>query len=61
MNRYRIPIVVAAVVIFAVVGAVLIFANQSAGGKDVTFNVIVTGAKSMSPDTLTAHHNDKRL
>ncbi len=59
MNRYRIPIVVAAVVIFAVVGAVLIFANQSAGGKDVTFNVIVTGAKSMSPDTLTAHHNDK--
>jgi len=59
VNRYRIPIVVAAVVIFAVVGAVLIFANQSAGGKDVTFNVIVTGAKSMSPDTLTAHHNDK--
>lgn len=58
MNRYRIPIVVAVVVIFAAVGAVLIFANQSAGGKNVTFKVTVTGAKMMSPDTLSAHHND---
>ncbi|TMF45585.1 MAG: hypothetical protein E6I23_04710 [Chloroflexi bacterium] len=58
MNRYRIPIVVAVVAIFVVAGGVLIFANQSAGGKDVTFNVTVTGGKSMSPDTLTAHHND---
>jgi hypothetical protein len=59
MNRYRIPIVVAVVVAFVAVGAVLIFANQTAGGRDVTFNVNVTGAKSMSPDTLTAHHNDE--
>ena len=58
MNRYRIPIAVAVVAIFVVAGGVLIFANQSAGGKDVTFNVTVTGGKSMSPDTLTAHHND---
>lgn len=58
MNRYRIPIVVAVVVIFIVVGGVLIFANQNGGGKNVTFDVTVTGAKTMAPDTLTAHHND---
>jgi uncharacterized protein YxeA len=59
VNRYRIPIVVAVVVIFAAVGAVLIFASQNAGGQNVTLNVTVTGAKSMSPDTLSAHHNDR--
>ncbi len=58
MNRYRIPIAVAAVVIFAAAAAIVIFANQSGGGQDVTYNVTVTGAKSMSPDTLSAHHND---
>jgi len=58
MDRYRIPIVVAVVVIFIAVGGILIFANQQAGGKNVTFDVTVTGGKSMSPDTLTAHHND---
>ena len=58
MNRYRIPIVVAVLVVFIVVGGILIFANQNAGGKNVTFDVTVTGAKSMSRDTLTAHRND---
>ena len=58
MNRYRIPIVIAVVAVFVIVGGILIFANQNAGGKNVTFNVTVTGAKAMSPDTLTAHRND---
>jgi hypothetical protein len=58
MNRYRIPIVIAVVAVFVIVGGILIFANQNAGGKNVTFNVTMTGAKAMSPDTLTAHHND---
>ena len=58
MSRYRIPIVVAVVVIFVAIAGILIFANQSSGGQNVTFNVTVTGAKSMSPDTLSAHHND---
>lgn len=58
MQRYRIPIVVAVVVIFAAVGAVLIFSNQAAGGKDVTINVTVTGGTKMSPSNLLAHHND---
>ena len=46
------------VVIFAAVGGVLIFANQNAGGKNVTLNVTVTKASSMSPSDLSAHHND---
>ena len=58
MSRYRVPIVIAVVVIFLAVGGILIFANQAAGGKNVTFNVTIMGAKSMSPDPLTAHHND---
>ncbi len=58
MSRYRVPIVVAVVVIFAAVGGVLIFANQNAGGKNVTLNVTVTGATSMSPGGLLAHHDD---
>ena len=58
MNRYRIPVVVAVVAVFVIVGGILIFANQNAGGKNVTFNVTVTKASSMSPDTLPARHND---
>src|ERR1700737_3817062 len=52
------PIVVAAVVIIIAIGGVLIFANQNPGGKNVTLNVAVTGAKSMSPSDLVAHKND---
>lgn len=58
MNRYRVPIVIAVVVIVIAVGGVLIFANQATGGKDVTINVTVTGGSKMSPSTLSAHHND---
>jgi len=58
VNRHRIPIVIAVVVVFIAVGGVLIFANQNAGGQNVTFNVTVTGGKSMSQDTLKAHHDD---
>ena len=58
MNRYRVPIVVAVVVIFIAIGGILIFANQNAGGKNVTLDVTVTGAKAMSPSDLSAHHND---
>jgi hypothetical protein len=58
VNRYRIPIVVAVLVVFIIVGGILIFANQNAGGQNVTFTVTVTGAKSMSQDTLAAYRND---
>jgi uncharacterized protein YxeA len=58
VSRIRIAVVVGLLVVFVVVGGVLIFANQSGGGQNVTINVAVTGAKSMSPSQLTAHHND---
>lgn len=58
MNRYRIPIVVAVVVIFVAVGGYVIFANQTKGGAKVTINVTVTKGSSMSPGTWHASHND---
>jgi hypothetical protein len=58
MNRYRIPIVVAVVVIFAAVGAFLSLANQSAGGKNVTIDLTVRHATSLSPNDPSAHLND---
>ena len=68
MNRARLAIAIAVVVVFAVVGGVIVLANQHHGGRDLTFNVTVTGAKSMSvapcypatctSDTLSATQND---
>lgn len=58
MSRVRIAVVAGVLVVFIGIGAYLIFANQSGGGQPVTFNVVVTGAKSMKPSQLTAHHND---
>ncbi|HXJ48883.1 MAG TPA: hypothetical protein VNF91_06920 [Candidatus Acidoferrum sp.] len=58
MNRVRIAVVIGVVIVFAAVGALIIRANQHQGGQNVTFNVTVTGAKAMSPNTLSAHVND---
>ncbi len=58
MNRARLAIALAVVALFAVVGGVIILANQHQGGQNVTFNLTVTGAKTMSPSTLSAHVND---
>ena len=58
MSRARIAVVIAVLVVFAVVGGLLIRANQHQGGQNVTFNVTVTGAKTMSPSSLSAHVND---
>ena len=58
MDRYRVPIVVAVVVVFLAAGAFLIFANQSKGGANVTIDVTVSKGSSMSPGTWSAHHND---
>lgn len=57
MSRNRIYIVAAVLVVFVVAAGVLIYTNRS-GGKNVTFDVTVTGAKTMKPDTLPAHQND---
>jgi len=58
LSRYRVPIVVAVVVVFAAVAGYLIFANRTPGGQSLTFNLTITGAKTMSPSDLSAHLND---
>jgi hypothetical protein len=58
MSRTRVAVVVAVLVAFAVVGGIIIVANQHHGGQNLTFNVTVTGAKTMSPSNLAAHQND---
>lgn len=59
MSRTRALIVVALVVVFVIAGGVLIYANTQKGGKSVTFDVTVTGARSMSPTDLKATQNDR--
>ncbi len=58
MSRIRIAVVIGVLVVFAVVGGLIVRANQHQGGQNVTFNVTVTGTKTMSPSTLSAHVND---
>src|SRR2546425_12287256 len=58
MSRSRFGIVIAVLVVFAVVGAYLLFSTKGAGPQDVTFNVTVTGGAKMQPDRLPAHQND---
>ena len=59
MSRTRALIVVALVVVFIIAGGVLIYANTQKGGKNVTIDVTVTGAKNMTPSDLKATQNDK--
>jgi len=60
VSRTRILVVLALVVVFVIAGGVLIYANTNKGGpKNVTFNLTVSGGKSMTPSDLKANHNDK--
>ena len=58
MSRARIAVVIGVLLVFAVAGGFIIRANQHQGGQNVTFNVTVTGARTMSPSSLSAHQND---
>jgi len=66
VSRTRALIVVAVLVVFVAAGGVLIYANSNKGGQNVTFNLTVTGAKTMTvdapagvqPDGMQAHQND---
>ncbi len=58
MSRARIAIVVVVLAVFVIVGGLIIFANKSSGGQNVTINVTVTGARSMQPSDLSAHQDD---
>jgi signal peptidase I len=57
VNRNRLFIVAAILVVFVAVGGALIYSN-SHKGQNVTFNLTVTNASSMSPSSLSAHVND---
>jgi len=56
VSRTRALIVVALLVVFVLVVGVVIYANGHQGGENRTFNVTVSGAKSMSPGTLEPAH-----
>ena len=66
MSRTRALILAALLVVFVAVGGILIYANSSRGGQNVTFVLTVTGARTMSvespagvePENLQAHQND---
>jgi len=58
VSRTRVLVVGAVLVIFFVAGGILIYVNGHQGGQNLTFDVTVTGATTMKPDTLPAHQND---
>jgi len=59
VSRTRALIVAALLAVFVLAGGVLIYVNgHKGGGQNLTFNLTVTGAKTMSPDKISAHQND---
>lgn len=58
MSRARLAVAIGVVVVFGVGGGIIILANQHHGGQNLTFNLTVTGAKTMSPPTISAHQDD---
>jgi hypothetical protein len=58
MSRARLAVAIGVLVVFVVVGGIIIRANQHQGGQNLTFNVSVTGAKTMTPSNMSAHQND---
>ena len=58
MSRARILVVAVVLALFAAAGGVLIYETGHHGGQNVTFNLTVTGAKSMTPSAISAHVHD---
>jgi len=59
VSRSRVAIVVALVAVFAVVVGVVIYSNTHRGApQDLTFNLSVTGGKTMQPSDMKAHQGD---
>jgi hypothetical protein len=57
VSRNRTAVVVGVLVVFIVVGGILFYA-RSGGGQNVTFDVTVTGGKTIKPSDLTVNKND---
>jgi hypothetical protein len=58
LSRTRIGVAAGSLILIMVVGGILVLSNRGGGGQNVTFDVTVTGANTMSPSTLNAHQND---
>jgi hypothetical protein len=58
MSRNRIAVAIGVLAVFIIAGGILIYAGRSHGGQNLTFNVTVTKAATMSPSNLPAHQND---
>ena len=58
MTRNRLVIVAVILVAFFAVAGYAIYSSPHRGGQNVTVNLMVAGAKSMSPSLLTAYEND---
>ncbi len=58
MSRARLFVVIGVLVLFSLVGGVVIYATQHKGGQNLTFDLTVTNAESMSRSDLSAHVND---
>lgn len=58
MSRTRVFVVAGLLVVFVIAGGLVIYGNSHKGGQNRTFDVTVTNATSMTPDTLTANQND---
>jgi len=58
MSRTRALVVVGVLVVFVAASGVIISAVSQKGGQARTFDVTVTHAAAMSPDTLRANQND---
>jgi hypothetical protein len=59
VSRNRIAVAISVVALFVLIGGFLIYAGRSHGGQNRTFDVTVTGGKSMVPSILQpVHQND---
>jgi len=58
LSRTRVLVVVGVLVLFAAAGGGLIYVTGQHRSQDLTFNLTVTGARSMSPSEISAHVND---
>ena len=58
MSRTRIFIVAAIAVVFVIATGHVVLRGTGGGGQNVSIDVTVTGAKSMSPEHLAVKQND---
>lgn len=58
MSRTRLAVAAVVLVLFVAAGGALLYFTTRHQSQNLTFDVTVTKASKMSPDTLPAHQND---